>query len=267
MLATSLPALPETLRFEQEGAVARLVFNRPNSRNALTLEMYEGLAAVCAALPEDGPIRVLILKGAGGRAFAAGTDMTEFRAFSGREDALAYEARMDGVLSAVENCAVPTIAALAGACTGGGAAISACCDIRLSDARLKWGFPIARTLGNTLSVAVLARVERLLGAARLSEIALSARLIEAEEALAAGLVSEILADAEALDARAEALAVTLASHAPITLACLREGLRRLHRDGPGAEDADLIVRAYLSEDFTEGREAFLAKRKPQWRGR
>jgi enoyl-CoA hydratase/carnithine racemase len=250
-----------------EGGVARVAFNRPDSRNALTFEMYQQLAEICATAPQDGSVKAIIVSGAGGRAFAAGTDMTQFRGFSTAEDALGYERTMDGVFDRIERCPVPTIAAITGACTGGGAAIAACCDIRLTDARLKFGFPIARTLGNTLSVASLARVGALIGAGRAKEILLTARLIEAEEALSVGLVSEVLPDAEAALPRADALAAQLAGHAPLTMRAIKEGIRRLHHDGPGAEDADLISLCYTSEDFKEGMEAFLAKRPPQWKGR
>ncbi|MEO1275227.1 MAG: enoyl-CoA hydratase, partial [Pseudomonadota bacterium] len=193
-----------------EDGIATVTFNRPESRNALTFAMYEGLAEICRSVPEDGSVKAVIVSGAGGRAFAAGTDMAQFRGFSTPEDALGYERKMDAVLEAVERCPVPTIAAITGACTGGGAAIAACCDLRITDARLKFGFPIARTLGNCLSVANLSRLSALMGAGRVREMLFTARLIEAAEAEAVGLVAEVLPDAEAVAARARALAETLA---------------------------------------------------------
>ncbi|MCL5775989.1 enoyl-CoA hydratase [Limibaculum sp. FT325] len=250
-----------------EDGIATVTFNRPESRNALTFAMYEGLARICAEAPTDGSVKAIIVQGAGGRAFAAGTDMTQFRGFATDEDALGYEKKMDGVLKAIEACPLPTIAAITGACTGGGAAIAACCDLRISDQRLKFGFPIARTLGNCLSVGNLARLAALLGPARTREILLTARLIEAEEAKAIGLVSEVLTDADALAARARELAALLATHAPLTLRATKEGLRRAFYHGPEAEDADLILMTYMSADFREGMEAFLAKRAPDWKGR
>ncbi|MEL6197167.1 MAG: enoyl-CoA hydratase [Pseudomonadota bacterium] len=250
-----------------EDGIATITFNRPDSRNAMTFAMYEGLAEICRAVPTDGSVKAVIVTGAGGRAFAAGTDMTQFRSFSTPEDALAYEHKMDGVLEAVERCPVPTIAAMTGACTGGGAAIAAACDLRICDWRLKFGFPIARTLGNCLSVSNLSRLSALLGAGRTREILFTARLIEAEEAGAIGLVSEVLEDAEAVMTRAQALAVQLAGHAPLTLRATKEGMRRARLQGPGAEDADLVTLCYMSGDFREGMEAFLAKRPPVWKGR
>lgn len=250
-----------------EGGVVRVTFNRPEARNALTFGMYEGIARICREVPTDGSVTALIVSGAGGRAFAAGTDMTQFRGFSTEADALGYEAKMDGVLTDIERCAVPTIAAITGACTGGGAAIAAACDLRITDARLKWGFPIARTLGNSLSISNLERLGSLVGYGRLREIIFTARLIEAEEALRIGLVAEVLPDAEAVAARAAELAETLAGHAPLTLRATKEGLRRLRTQGAGANGDDLILSTYLSEDFKEGMEAFLAKRRPNWSGR
>ena len=254
----------EELLFEREGALGLVTLNRPQARNALTFAMYERLAELCRS-PEDLGVKALIITGAGEKAFAAGTDIAQFRGFTTEQHALDYEARIDAVLGAVETCPLPTIAAIAGACTGGGAAIAAACDLRITTADLKFGFPIARTLGNCLSVANLARLSALLGAGRTREIIFTSRLVGAEEALTAGLVSEVLDDHAALMARAKALAGTLAEQAPLTLRATKEGLRRLAQND--VEDRDLIVSCYTSEDFREGLEAFLAKRKPNWQGR
>jgi len=243
-----------------ENGIGHVTFNRPDSRNALTFAMYDRLAEICA---DPGDVRALVIAGAGG-AFAAGTDMSQFRAFERPEDAWAYEHRMDQVLDTIERCPVPTIAAITGACTGGGAAIAACCDLRVTDARLKFGFPIARTLGNCLSIASLARLSALIGQGRVREMIFTARLLGAEEALALGLVMEIADDPLA---RAGEIAEQIAGHAPLTLRVTKEGLRRLRADGAGADDKDLIETAYMSEDFREGMEAFLGKRKPVFKGR
>ncbi|MEL7171462.1 MAG: enoyl-CoA hydratase [Pseudomonadota bacterium] len=255
------------LLHEVRDGIATVTFNRPESRNALTYAMYEGLADICRAAPTDGSVKAIVVTGAGGRAFAAGTDMAQFRGFSKPEDAWGYEHRMEAVFSAIEQCPLPTIAAITGACTGGGAAIAGCCDIRISDARLKFGFPIARTLGNCLSVRNLARLSALMGAGRVREMIFTARLIEAEEAARIGLVTEVLPDADAVAARADALARQLAEMAPLTLRATKEGLRRAFADGPGADDADIVALAYMSEDFKEGMDAFLSKRRPAWKGK
>ena len=253
------------LTHEIRGHTLWIEFNRPQARNALTFEMYEGLADLCRTVPTDGTLRAVVLSGAGGKAFAAGTDMTQFRAFDKAQDALDYEARIDAVLDAVERCPLPTVAAINGACTGGGAAIAAACDVRIAASNLKFGFPIARTLGNCLAAANLARLSSLMGAGRVREMIFTARLIEADEAQACGLISEILPDEDALMARAAALADHLAQMAPLTLRATKEAMRRTQA-AARAEDADLIEMCYMSNDFRHGLEAFLAKQKPEWTG-
>jgi len=256
----------DELMYEVRDGIARVTFNRPQARNALTFAMYERLAAVCAEVDADRSIKAMLLTGAGDRAFAAGTDISQFRAFSTPEDALEYEARIDRVLGAVERCRVPTIAAIAGAATGGGAGIAAACDLRIAAANARFGFPVARTLGNCLSMNNYARLSALIGPARVKDLVFTARLIEAPEALAIGLVSEVLPDPEALAERATALAKLVASHAPLTLQATKEALRRLRDNTHGTEDKDLILMCYMSADFREGMDAFLTKRTPVWRG-
>jgi enoyl-CoA hydratase len=259
--------MDEDLLYEVRDGIGRVTFNRPAARNALTFAMYEWLAEICEEVANDATVRALVLTGAGDKAFAAGTDISQFRAFSGPEDAIAYEARLDRVLEAVERCPKPTIAAVAGACTGGGAGIAAACDIRIAARGARFGFPIARTLGNCLSMVNYARLAALIGPARVTELVFTARLIEADEAHAIGLYAEVLNDTAALAARAEELAQMIASHAPLTLRVTKEALRRLRTQGMQADADDLILMCYMSEDFREGMEAFLAKRTPQWRGR
>ena len=256
--------MTEELLYSVQDGIGRIVFNRPQARNALTFPMYERLAEICAQAHEDPTMRALILTGMGEKAFAAGTDISQFRAFSKPEDGIAYEERIDRVLNALERCRVPSIAAIAGACTGGGAAIAACCDLRIGAANARFGFPIARTLGNCLSMSNYARLSALIGPARVKEVIFTARLVDAAEAHAIGLLGEVLPDAEALAARATELAQLIAGHAPLTLEVTKEALRRL---GEGDHtDEDLIVKCYTSEDFREGMEAFLNKRTPVWRG-
>ena len=254
------------LLYEVRDGIAYLTFNRPQARNALTFAMYEGLAEICAAANEDRSIRAMILTGAGEKAFAAGTDISQFRTFDSPEDALGYEARMDRVLGTLERCRVPTIAAIAGACTGGGAAIAACCDLRIGASNARFGFPVARTLGNCLSMSNYARLAALIGPARVKDIIFTARLIDAREAQAIGLLNEVVDDPAALMPRAEELARTIAGNAPLTLQATKEALRRLQARMTPGEGEDLIVMCYMSRDFREGMDAFLNKRTPNWRG-
>jgi enoyl-CoA hydratase/carnithine racemase len=260
-----MEATTDDLLYSVENGIGRITFNRPQARNALTFAMYERVAAICEEINTDPSVRALVITGAGEKAFAAGTDISQFRAFSGPEDAIAYETRIDRVLSQLEACRVPTIAAIAGACTGGGAAIAACCDLRIADKGARLGFPIARTLGNCLSMASLTRLFALIGPARVKDMIFTARLVGAEEAKSIGLLSEIVEDAAALQIRATELATIVAGHAPLTLQATKEGLRRLQASTV-AEAEDLIVMCYTSQDFREGLEAFLAKRPPIWKG-
>jgi enoyl-CoA hydratase/carnithine racemase len=252
----------QDILFDVRGGVGFVTLNRPAARNALTFAMYERLAEIGA---DPAGARALVVTGAGDLAFAAGTDIAQFREFRDADDAIAYEAQLDRVLSALERCPVPTIAAISGACTGGGAGIAAACDLRLAAANARFGFPIARTLGNCLSMANLARLSALIGPARTIEMIFTARLFNAGEALAAGFVSEVLPDHAALMARAEALARQVAANAPLTLRATKEALRRLRENLP--PDEDLIRLCYTSDDFREGMEAFLRKRPPVWQGR
>jgi enoyl-CoA hydratase len=256
----------DDLLHEVRDDIGWITFNRPAARNALTFAMYERLAEICAAQTAAPTLRAIVLTGAGEKAFAAGTDISQFRVFDGPDDAIAYEAKLDRVLDTIERCPIPMIAALSGACTGGGAGIAACCDIRIATANLRFGFPIARTLGNCLSMANIARLSALIGPARVKEIIFTARLIEAEEAKSVGLVSEVLPDHAALMVRADALARAVAGNAPLTLRATKEAVRRLCGKHDADADKDLILMCYLSADFREGMEAFLAKRSPVWRG-
>ena len=266
------PATDELLFTTDEAGIARIVLNRPQARNALTFAMYQGLITCCEAIAENPAVKALIITGAGDKAFAAGPAIAQFRSFKPAEDALGYERFMDRVLGALERLRVPTIAAIAGACTGGGAAIAAACDLRVATRDARFGFPIARTLGNCLSQGNLKRLSGRIGPARVKDIIFTARLVGAAEALSIGLVGEVVEDRAALTARADTLAQLLATHAPLTMQATKEGLRRLAEEEAPAEGAshpgdDLILMCYMSQDFREGMEAFLGKRTPEWTGR
>jgi enoyl-CoA hydratase/carnithine racemase len=252
--------------FELRDGIGRITFNRPQARNAFTFAMYERLAEICAQANDDRAIKVLVLQGAGDKAFASGTDINQFRAFTTPQHAIDYEARIDRVLTRIEECRVPTIAAITGACTGGGAGIAACCDLRIGTKTTRMGFPIARTLGNCLSMSSLSRLTALIGPARVKDIIFTARLVGAEEAAAAGLLTEVVEDLPALERRADELATLIAGHAPLTLAATKQALARLRNQLTREEGEDLILMCYMSRDFREGLDAFLGKRPPQWTG-
>jgi enoyl-CoA hydratase len=256
----------DDLLFDLRDGIGRVTFNRPQARNAFTFAMYERLAQICEQANKDRAIKVLVFQGAGDKAFASGTDINQFRAFTTPQHALDYESRIDRVLGQLEQCRVPTIAAINGACTGGGAGIAACCDLRIGTKSVKIGFPIARTLGNCLSMSNISRLTALVGPARVKDLIFTARLIGAEEAAAVGLLNEVVEDLSALQKRADELAATVAGNAPLTLAATKQALARLMRRLSREEGEDLILMCYMSRDFREGLDAFLNKRAPHWTG-
>ena len=259
-------AASQDMLFDVKDGIGWVTFNRPQARNAFTFAMYERLAEIAKEANENKAIKVLVFQGAGDKAFASGTDINQFRAFKSPEDALEYESRIDRVLGVLETCRVPTIAAINGACTGGGAGIAACCDIRIGTKTARLGFPIARTLGNCLSMSNLSRLTALVGPARVKDLIFTARLVGAEEAASVGLLTEVVEDGAALQTRAAEMAALIATHAPLTMTAIKQGLARLMTRLTREEGEDLILMCYMSRDFREGMEAFLGKRKPAWRG-
>jgi len=218
-------------------------------------------------LSKDDSVRVAVLRGVGGKSFIAGTDIAQFQKFKDGEDGIAYEARMEGYLSALEKLPMPTLAVVEGWAIGGGLAIAACCDLRIATPEAKFGVPIARTLGNCLSMSNISRLVALIGPARTKDLIFKARLVEAQEALSLGLLNEIVPDVMVLQRRAEETAKLVASHAPITLEVTKEAVRRIRRTLSRDEGEDLILKAYMSEDFREGMDAFLNKRPPNFKGK
>jgi enoyl-CoA hydratase len=256
--------MTDDLLFERKGRIGYVTFNRPQARNAITFPMYQRLREVFEGLKGETELKAIILTGAGDKAFAAGTDINEFRSFSTPQDAIDYEERGEQVISIIERTPIPTIAAISGACTGGGAAIASACDLRIGTTTTRIGFPIARTLGNCLSMSNYARLASLFGVSRAKEMIFTARLMGAEEAHAAGFLMEVVDDHDTLMRRALEVAETVAANAPLTLAATKEAFRRL-REG-NREGDDLVVSCFMSNDFRQGLENFLAKRPPEWTG-
>lgn len=259
--------MSQEILYEVSEGVGRITFNRPEARNAFTFRMYERLAEICKQAAADSSLKVLVVSGADEKAFAAGTDISEFRNFSTAQDALNYELRINGLLEGLERLAIPTIAAVAGACTGGGFTIASCCDLRIAAANARFGVPIARTLGNCLSMANYTRLAALLGPARVKEIIFTARLLDAAEGRSIGFFNEVLPDFAALQKRADELARTIASNAPLTLRVTKEALRRIKEKMTPDDDGHMILTCYMSQDFREGMDAFLNKRTPKWTGK
>jgi enoyl-CoA hydratase/carnithine racemase len=252
------------VRLRCEGAVATVVFDRQAARNAMTWRMYEQLAEACARIRDDRSLKVAVLRGAGGKAFVAGTDIAQFQDFSTPEDGVAYEAKMEGYLSALEALPIPTLCVIEGWAIGGGLAIAACCDLRIATPGSRFGVPIARTLGNCLSVANYARLVAALGAPRAKRMLLLAENLTAAEGLAAGFLTDIV-EPSALEALIADICERLLQNAPVTMRVTKEAIRRLMHAGLPDGD-DLVRECYGSKDFRIGVDAFVAKRAPQWTG-
>jgi enoyl-CoA hydratase/carnithine racemase len=254
-----------TVDLSIEGGVASVTFNRPEARNAMTWAMYEQLQAICGQLREDGAVRVVRFQGAGTEAFVAGTDIAQFQSFTTGEDGVDYERRIDAAIGLLESLPMPAVAVVQGWCVGGGLAIATACDFRIATPASKFGVPIARTLGNCLSIANVARLVAAFGRSRVERLLLLADLIAADEAKACGYLLDVV-PAEEIEAAAQRLCSKLATLAPVTQQVSKDTLLRLLRQSlPQAED--LIHRCYGSADFREGVQAFVAKRPPQWQGR
>jgi len=220
------------VRYARDGEIATVIFDRPAARNAMTWRMYEQLGEACAQIRREDGLRAAVFRGAGGKAFIAGTDIAQFQAFRGGDDGIAYEEKMEGILTGVETLPVPTLAVIEGFAIGGGLAIAAACDLRIATPGSRLGVPIARTLGNCLSIANYAR------------------LIAAGE----------------LDRRVGELCARLAQHAPITMRVSKAAISRLLHAGLPDGD-DLVCACYGSDDFRLGVEAFVDKREPRWTGK
>ncbi len=251
----------------RDGGCAWVIVDRPHARNALTLPMWDRLREIALDLDGDPAVRTVVITGSGPHAFVAGTDIAEFRAFQNGADGVAYEKRVEAAITALEAIRVPTIAAIAGACTGGGVSIAATCDLRIGAPNARIGIPVARTLGNCISAANMARLARLIGLDTAKRLILSAGLLDANGAREAGFLTAIAASEEALADEAAAAAGKLADLAPITLRATKEMCRRLRAAQPLPFDEDLIRLAYGSADFREGLNAFLDKRPPRYSGR
>jgi enoyl-CoA hydratase/carnithine racemase len=248
----------------RDGAVLRVTFNRPKAHNALTFAMYQGLYDACETADADDGIRALVLRGAGGRAFVSGTDIGQFAGFDG-DAGIEYEERITRVVRRLEDTSVPTVAAVEGYCLGGGLALAAACDLRVATESARFGVPIARTLGNCLSMDTYALLVGQLGPARTLDLLLRARQLTGAQAHAAGFVAELVGPDRSLDTVLGEVLATLAGHAPLTMWATKRAVARLRTANlPPGED--LVRRVYGSADFAAGVRLFGTGERPTWTG-
>ncbi|MER5997354.1 enoyl-CoA hydratase/isomerase family protein [Nonomuraea angiospora] len=248
-----------------DGPVLRVTFNRPDQHNALTWAMWDGLYDACERADADPAVKLLVLSGAGGRAFVAGTDISQFSTFVDGDDGIAYERKVQRIIDRLERVKVPTVAVVQGYCVGGGLVVAAACDLRLAVPGARFGAPIARTLGNCLSMNTYSLLVHHLGPARTLDMLLRARMYTAEEAHAAGFVAELCAPDD-LPARQAEVEERLLSHAPLSMWAAKEAVRRLRVAGLPDGD-DIVATVFGSADFHAAVPAFLAKERATWQGR
>jgi enoyl-CoA hydratase/carnithine racemase len=257
--------MSDNARLDREGNVLTITFDRPERHNAMTPEMYEALHSACETADTSDDVKVLVLRGAGGRAFVSGTDIGTFDTVRDGADGVEYERRIERVVNRLEDVTVPTVAAIEGYCIGGGLVIAAVCDLRVATRSSRFGVPIARTLGNCLSMNSMSILVGHLGPARALDILLRARLLDAAEARAAGFVAELCEDG-ALDDALGAIVATLLSHAPLTMWAAKVAAARLRRATLPSGD-DFVARVFGSEDFRNAVAAFAAGQRVPWTGK
>jgi enoyl-CoA hydratase/carnithine racemase len=252
------------VRFSASGRVGHILIDHPEARNAMSPAMYAELEAICADIGRDQALRAVVLRGAGGKAFVAGSDIAQFLDFISGEDGVAYETRMDRAMSAVTNMPLPTLAVVEGFAVGGGLGIASSCDLRIAATGSRFGSPIARTLGNCMSARSYARMLSCFGEGRARRMLLLGELLEAEEALACGFLARLV-PREALDATIAEITDRLVANSPLSMLASKTALNRLVAAGV-SEDEAMLRRIYGSEDFRNAARAFLDKRRYDWTG-
>jgi enoyl-CoA hydratase/carnithine racemase len=248
------------------GAIGTLTFNQPERHNAMSLDMWRAATTVLEQFELDPAVRVIVLTGAGGKAFVSGADISKFESERDTLDAVAqYNAAVDRFSQVLEECSKPTIAMIRGYCVGGGLGIAVCCDLRIANDAVRFAVPAAK-LGLGYGYANVRRIMDLVGPQFVTEMLLAAGQFDAADALRTGLVNRVVPDAE-IESYVRELAGVISSNAPLTIRAVKRIVRELRSEDPDVAACDALVRqCFESADYREGRRAFLEKRKPVFRG-
>lgn len=252
----------------KQGAIGYMVFNNPKRHNAVSLKMWKAAESILEDFLGDAAIRIIVLSGAGGKAFVSGADISKFDNERATEEAVAsYNATTDRVYRSLHQASKPTIAMIQGHCIGGGLALAVCCDLRICTESSQFSLPAAK-LGLGYPFAGLKRLADVVGIPSAKEICFTGRRFDADEALAMGLVHRVL-PAEQIEDFVDQYAVSIAENAPLTVSSMKRIFDEMSKDPEERNLAmcrALVDECFVSEDYREGRRAFLEKRKPMFRG-